>query len=339
MLSHPSRFNFRLYIVCALVVAVHGTSAFAIQDDSDQADLPTRTKYQVASSIDNSKQPIYLTVPQGIVAKNAESARNQDTLPMVVSLHSWSADLEQRQPELEKAVAAKKWICLQPNFRGINNHPEALASTLAQQDVLDAVDWVVANFPVDAKRIYLTGNSGGGHMTMLMASLHPQRWRAASAWVGIHDLFLWHELHKDSKYGAMMRKCCNGAPGDSKEVDEQYRLRSPKTHLHAAKDVALDIAAGIQDGHEGSVPIHHSLDAFNIIARANGDQVITEEEIAQLSQKDGRLTKPNSTDVGHDSSFDRQFYLRRTSKNCRVTIFEGGHEGIASAAMAWFESH
>ena len=30
---------------------------------------------------------------------------------------------------------------------------------------LDAVEWTAKNYPVDRRRIYLTGSSGGGHMT------------------------------------------------------------------------------------------------------------------------------------------------------------------------------
>ena len=74
------------------------------------------------------------------------------------------------------------------------------------------------NTEVDRQRIYLTGVSGGGHMTMLMVGRHPQPWAAASAWVGISDLRTWHARHATGKYGLMMRKCCGGKPGDSTEV-------------------------------------------------------------------------------------------------------------------------
>ena len=40
-------------------------------------------------------------------------------------------------------------------------------------------------------------------MTMLMAARYPERWKAASAWVGISDLISWHGRHRGSKYGNM----------------------------------------------------------------------------------------------------------------------------------------
>ncbi len=259
--------------------------------------------------------------------------------PLVVSLHSWSSDMEQRQPELERLIAEKKWFCLQPNFRGINNRPEACGSPAAQQDVIDAVDRVIEDYPIDPQRVYLTGTSGGGHMTMLLAANFPERWAAASAWVGISDMAAWYGKHQSDKYGAMTRACCGGAPGDSAAVDAQYRSRSPLTHLAKARTVVLDIAAGIHDGHTGSVPVRHSLEAFNAIAQAVGGRQISDTEIDELSEPSGRLTHPKPGDVGFDLSFARQTYLRRQAGKARVTIFEGGHEGIASAAIDWFASH
>lgn len=304
-----------------------------------QSQVPTREKIIVRSSLDGTEQPNYLSIPEGMTKRMPGVPEPPVLTPLVVSLHSWSADLEQRQPELEILIHDCHWVCLQPNFRGINDHPEALASAVAQQDILDAVDWVLANYPIDSKRVYLTGNSGGGHMTMMMAARFPQRWRAASAWVGISDLKKWHDKHQETNYGVMLRKCCGGKPSESAAVDEQYRLRSPLTFIEGAKSVPLDLAAGIHDGHKGSVPIDQSLTAFNVIAAANGDAQISATEREQLARPDGRLAKPLPSDVGFDSTFDRKFYLRRISRDCRVTIFEGGHEGIATAAIAWFEAH
>jgi hypothetical protein len=176
-------------------------------------------------------------------------------------------------------------------------------------------------------------------MTMLMVGCHPDVWAAASAWVGISDLAEWHTRHAKTRYGAMLRQSCGGAPGDSDQVDRQYRERSPVTHLHRAKEVPLEIAAGVHDGHKGSVPIAHSLEAFNTIARAAGATPISEDEILQLSRKDGRLDNPLPSDQVDDPTFGRKIYLRRHAGPARVTIFEGGHEGIAEAAIAWLERH
>lgn len=286
----------------------------------------------VVSSADHSAQPSYLVLP--------DNYNDDDRLrPLVVSLHSWSGDFNQRNAAMEALADERGWLMLFPNFRGPNNRPEACGSLLAQQDILDALQWAEDHYRVDRQRVYLTGNSGGGHMTMLMVGRYPQRWTAASAWVGISDLAAWHERHRETNYGEMMRKVCQGRPGDSDAVDGQYRDRSPITHLHRSGAVALDIAAGVHDGHKGSVPVSHSLLALNVIAKANGGAVISDDEIKQISRPNGRLENPLPGDQVVDDAFGRQIYLRRHAGAARVTIFEGGHEGIASAAIDWFEKH
>ena len=278
---------------------------------------------------DGSEQPAFVMLPRGFEAEGPER-------PLLVSLHSWSADYTQRREDLEPLTMAESWIYLFPDFRGRNDNPQACGSELAQQDILDAVEWAKRQYPVDESRIYLVGTSGGGHMTMLMAAKHPEIWAAASAWVGISDLSAWHEKHASANYGAMLRGCTGGAPGASPEVDDEYRKRSPLPWMAGAKDVPLDIAAGIKDGHEGSVPIRHSIDAFNAIAAAVGGAPVSEEEIQELSASPmGRLSSPRPSDQEQDAALGRQIHLRRSAGKARVTIFEGGHEGIGLAAIDW----
>lgn len=301
-------------------------------------------RVMIKSTLDGTEQPSYVILPH---------AGNGEKLPLLVSLHTWSSDLNQRRPELEAMALAKGWIVLAPNFRGVNDKPEACGSKLAQQDILDAVEWAKKNHNVDTSRIYLTGESGGGHMTMLMAGKYPDVWAAASAWCGIGDLAAWYNLHKDDKYGAMCRKCCGGAPGDSAAVDAEYKARSPNTHLAGAVGVPLDIAAGIYDGHFGSVPVRHSMEAFNVVAGANmrtpGSSAadsgikyagpIDEPTIAKYNVAPWFVTCPTVDEETLDKTFDRTIYLRRTSGNCRLTLFEGGHERLDATVIDWLERH
>lgn len=290
-----------------------------------------REEIFVTSTRDGTDQPSYLILPDG-------HNETSQPVPLVVSLHPWSANIDGgRNEDLEQLVYERGWIYLWPHFRGRNNTPEAMGSELAQQDILDAVDWVRSHYPVDEDRIYLTGRSGGGHMTMLMCGRYPDVWAAAVAWVGISDLAAWHETHKDGKYGEMIREAV-GAPGDP-GVDEELKKRSPITHLGNAKDVALHIAAGRHDGHKGSVPISHSLNAFNVIARVNGTEQISAAEIDQMLRPDGHLDDPKPSDRVTDDAFGKEIFLRRQSGKAMITIFEGGHTGIATATMDWLERH
>ena len=289
-------------------------------------------KVEIPSTVDETKQPCYVILPDGYDP-------NGEPVPLLVSLHTFSGGVEQRQKAFETEANRAGWIYLFPHFRGPNKTPQACGSLLAQQDILDAVDWAVEKYPVDTRRIYLTGASGGGHMTMLMVGRYPERWAAASAWVGISDWAAWHKRHAEGNYGAMLRASCGGAPGESVEIDEEYRARSPKTWLHRAVGVPLDLAAGIHDGYTGSVPVRQTLDAFNIIARAGGYEAITEDEIGQVSTPEGRLDAPKPSDLESDEGYGRAIYLRRHAGPARVTIFEGGHEGLAGPAIEWLGRH
>ncbi len=294
-----------------------------------------RLKIAVPSSLDGTEQPAYLILPAG-VKPDTESDKE---VPLLVSLHTWSSNVEQRLGPMEAAGARRGWVYLFPDFRGANRSPDACGSEKAQQDILDAVDWVVARYPIDTRRIYLTGVSGGGHMAMLMAGRHPRRWTAVSAWVGISDLAAWEARHTKGGYGAMVRASCGGRPGDSETVDRAYHDRSPIHWMAGAVDVPLDLSAGVHDGYKGSVPIRHTLDAFNRVAQAQKAPVITEAEIAQLSRPGGRLTNPQPSDQVKDPTLGRAIHLRRTAGKARVTIFEGGHERLDEASAAWLEQY
>ena len=318
---------------CCLRVAVVlmiGLCCGAFAEDSPGAGQ--RRKIFVPSSIDGTEQPSYLILPKRFDAAGPP-------VPLLVSLHTWSGDVEQRDASMERAAARRGWIYLFPHFRGPNSSPDACGSQKAQQDILDALDWVLQRYPVDRQRIYLTGASGGGHMAMLMAGRHPERWTAVSAWVGISDLAAWHARQAGGRYGRMIRNSCGGSPGESPAVDEQYHLRSPQTWLHRAVDLPLDLAAGVHDVHKGSVPIRHTLDAFNLVATAQALPVITDQEIGELSRPNGRLEHPQPGDEQEDPTFSRAIYLRRTAGKARATIFEGGHERLAEAAADWLSRH
>jgi poly(3-hydroxybutyrate) depolymerase len=297
-----------------------------------------RQRILVRSTRDASLQPSYLIVPETFQATG-------NPVPLVVSLHTWSFDLEQRLQSVEAETARRNWIYLFPNFRGADDHPEACASELAQQDVLDAVAWARRHLTIDARRIYLFGWSGGGYMALAMAGRAPELWAAVSAWAPISDLAAWHgERANDPSptIARQIRACVGGAPGESASVDAQYRARSPVTTLHSATDVPIDLWGGRRDGHAppaNDVAVSHALGAFNVIARAVGATAVSEAEVQQLGRVDGRLTEPRPGDEARDPAIDRDVFLRRTAGRSRVTVYDGGHEMHAGAAFAWFDAH
>ncbi len=261
--------------------------------------------------------------------------------PLVVFLHTWSGSYEMEEPAWVELARQRNWSLIQPDYRGPNVRPEACGSDLAQQDILDAVEWGKGELSASAERVFLMGVSGGGHMAMLMAARHPKMWKAVSEWVGISDLRQWYFEHlrdgEPESYAQYIMACVGGAPGTTL-ADVQLGLRSPLGQLAAAKDVPIDFNAGIHDGHTGSVPIHHSLDAFNEIAAAVGAAAVTAREIQQLGSRTN-LAQPLDSDRVEDAVYGRKIHFRRYAGKSRVTIFEGGHEGLPAAAFDWFDRH
>lgn len=291
--------------------------------------LPDLSEAATVSALDGVRQPIRYWAPP---------VASQQPTPLFVFLHSWSSDYRQANAKWLEQAVRRDWIYLHPNFRGVNQSPKACGSRFARQDILDAVEWICGEVQVDRERIYVAGVSGGGHMTMLMAAHHPDRFSAASAWVGISDLAAWHRLHtsgpEPSRYARMIEQSLGGPPGTSPDIDAQYRDRSAVFHLHQATDLPLSIWAGVNDGHSGSVPVSHALRAFNAVASGRGTEPITESEIQELLT-DRRLSRPRSGDEFHDADLDRDVLLRRRTGPSLVTIFDGGHESLPDAACNW----
>lgn len=255
----------------------------------------------------------------------------EERVPLIVALHTWSGDYRQRgHQRIAEWCLTNGWAFLHPNFRGPNDKPEATGSQLVVDDIVSGVEHALEAAPIDPGAVYLVGTSGGGYTALLMAGRHPGLWAGVSAWVPISDLKAWYD---QNRYRDSIVKSCGGPPGTSAAVDEEYRLRSPLTYLASAKGVNLHIQAGIHDGHTGSVPVSHSLLAFNAVAEP-ADRLAPEEIRYFVEQR--AVPEPLRRDITDPAYGAKRPLFRRTSGTATVTIFEGGHELVAEAAIACF---
>jgi len=317
------------FALSALFFLLAGSMSRTQTSETDGPLAAGRQHVMIRSTRDNSLQPSYIIVPP---AYNANSA----PAPLIVALHTWNFDIErQRFQEFEAGAARHNWIYLFPNFRGVNDHPEACGSEVAQQDILDAVAWTQVHLKVDDKRIYLWGWSGGGHMALLLAARSPDIWAAVSAWAGITDMAAYYR-EQDRTTQSQLRACMGGAPGASPAVDSQYRERSSLTSLATAANLPIDIWNGRDDD---DVSPRHAMLAFNKLAEAKNSPQISSEEIAQLTRLGGTLDRPQPGDQVSDAALGRTIFLRRAAGPSRVTVYEGGHMTMAAPTFDWFEKH
>ncbi len=285
---------------------------------------------QVKSSIDGTMQPCWFWAPP---------KANAEPVPLIVGLHTWSADYRQKPTYASSLRYAmnKGWAMVGPNFRGPNKTPAACGGNLAVQDIVDAVNYAKGRVKIDPRRVFIIGGSGGGHMTLLMAGRHPEIWAGCVAFCPISDIARWHadslldHPGRGKGYAKMLESACGGKPD---EKPDEYRLRSPLTWLGNARKagVPVYIATGIHDGWTGSVPVGHAIRAYN--ALADEKDRVSEEDIKAIEDTQA-VPSALAFNDGYDPFYSQRnrIHMRRTSANVRLTIFEGGHGGNFQAGL------
>jgi pimeloyl-ACP methyl ester carboxylesterase len=207
-------------------------------------------EHTLPSSLDDTLQPSLF-----------EPANGVEPQPLLVGLHTWSADRFNQESKLLPLAQQYNWHLLLPEFRGPNlvTNPhvrEAAGSVLAKQDVLDVIAYIQSQHEVS--EIFLLGGSGGGHMALQLAAYSPQTWSAVSAWCPITDLALWHR--QNTGYAHHIAACCGGEPGISPEIDAEFETRSPISQLAALAQGTISIHHG---KHDITVPFGHTLELYN----------------------------------------------------------------------------
>ncbi len=285
---------------------------------------------EIVSSVDGAVQMAKFYVPP----------ETGSPVPLLVQLHTWSGGWTQEMGiEWLEQARQRGWALIHPDFRGPNGKPQSTGSETATADIMDALSYALEHANVDRSRIYLSGTSGGGHMSLLTAGRHPEIWAAVSAWVPIFDLARWHAecVERELGYADQMEAACGGAPGSSEEVDREYFYRSSISVLQNAGGVNIEINAGIHDGHSGSVPVGHTLRAFNMLAMANEmpGKIMNEDTIKNFEGGEAvpaALAEERTDDPLYG---DNEVLFRREAGPVRVTVFEGGHEGLPAAGCEW----
>ncbi|WP_431887600.1 S9 family peptidase [Nocardiopsis alba] len=128
-----------------------------------------------------------LTLPVGVAPER---------LPLVLLVHGgpWMHDTWGYNPQAQ-LLANRGHAVLQVNFRGSTGygrrHTTAAIGQFAgamHDDLLDAVDWAVAQGYADPDRIGIMGGSYGGYAALVGVTFTPDRFAAAVDIVGIADL-------------------------------------------------------------------------------------------------------------------------------------------------------
>ena len=288
-------------------------------------EAPGVRSIRIKSSADGKKQRALFY--------NSGSSRKK---PLLIALHSWSEDYKQQFSVPYGIWAVKNdWVFIHPDYRGAFTNSMSTASEFAISDILDALEYAKKNANVDQSRIYITGFSGGGMVTLIMAGRYPHIWAGAAAWVPVYDLVQWYQTTRHAKhnYSTHITNSCGGAPLPGTKAQEECLKRSGSTYLSNArgKGVQVYIVTGAKDRF---VPPSHSLEAFNDLA----------DSVDQISKKDMEFIDKNHklpnhlmgeysdslfTDAGIDLLFERK------SASVVLKIYDGNHDVIYNAGLYW----
>jgi dipeptidyl aminopeptidase/acylaminoacyl peptidase len=138
-------------------------------------------------SRDGLELPCHVTLPLNMASSS---------LPCVLLVHGgpWYRDTCAYDPEVQ-FFASRGYAVLQVNFRGSTGYGKAFMQAAIGQfagrmheDLIDALDWLIARGVADPNRVAIYGCSYGGYAALVGASFTPDRFAAAIDYSGIVDL-------------------------------------------------------------------------------------------------------------------------------------------------------
>jgi predicted peptidase len=286
--------------------------------------IPEIEEVRITSTMDGKKEPALF------YASKSEAKK-----PLLVVLHSWSSKYLQ-EVSMPYAIWAKRynWAFIQPNYRGAFDNPDAMASEMAVQDIIDAVNYAKGSADIDASRIYLVGSSGGAMTGLVAASKRPDIWAGVVAWVPVFDLVDWYAFttqYPERYYLKNVEAACGGIPEPGTPAAAECKRRSPSSHLHNAKGIPVFLAHALTDV---LVPVDHSVRAFNILAQP-------EDTIPQAQMKHMIYFKELPSDLKSEpmspyfSNKDPKVLFTRSSGKVHFVIYDGVHDMAYNPTLLW----
>lgn len=291
-----------------------------------QERVPRIEDVRIRSTADGSRQPALWLPPQRL-----------RPAPLLVVLHSWSSGYLQNSGIPFGAWAEQNgWAMIAPDFRGVNLRPQATGSDLAVQDVVDSIDFAVEQGGVDEERVFVIGYSGGGMMSLLVASRHPDRFAGVASWVPVYDLVDWYRYVRDNlpqeAYAGQIIASCGGDPSASRQAQNSCRERSPRTYIARARDaVPIYLAQGLSDDR---VPPHYAALAFNQLAEPAERLGVTAVRALRERRLPDNLQGSVETET-HFGTADPAVFFARTSGPVSLVFFDGGHDMVYHPGLAW----
>jgi len=196
--------------------------------------------------------PSYLTLPPW--SDSDGDGRPESALPMVLLVHGgpWARDAWGFNP-YHQWLANRGYAVLSVNFRGSTGFGKAFVNKgdgqwadAMHDDLVDAVEWAVANGVARRDRVAIMGGSYGGYAALAGVTFTPDLFAASVAIVAPSNLITL--LESVPAYWAPMTEMFAKRVADKRTPEGRRRLRdmSPLTHVDEIKKPLL-VGQGAND--------------------------------------------------------------------------------------------
>ena len=203
-----------------------------------------KTEPQVIVARDGTPIPCYLTLPAGVPAKN---------LPLVLTPHGgpWARDDWGFNIEAQ-LLANRGYAVLSPNFRGSSGYGKKYMNAgngqwgvgVMQNDLTDAVKWLVNKGIVDPKRVGISGGSYGGYAVLAGLAFTPDIYACGVDVCGMSNMKT--SFQTMPSFWQLMKKRWVLRVGDAEHDEALNRRISPVFHADRIRAPLL-VVHGLND--------------------------------------------------------------------------------------------
>lgn len=180
-----------------------------------------------------------------------------------------------------------------PEARG----PNGYGSDISERDLLDVMDDVQANYPVDPTKVFSSGYSQGGYIGFRMAMLFPDRFAGFTTWVG----FTGDDLNGVPVQGVASVRA--GAVGNM--IDYVRNLRHvPGSMIYAAQDelVQLPSSTAMERAFAGTDDVytwylHNPAEHLTFAVLDDWQKEATDSKDQRLATDPARVTFRTATEL------------------------------------------
>ena len=184
-----------LCILCALLLSLASCNTRPAEQPSDSYEKAPQNE-ETQEQDDNVINEIAYTTTGGetgfVYATDEVLNHPQQPVPLVLAMCGTGHDARQDAEDMGWIEKARQegFIVLAPDYRN--------ASTYSETDTIaSVVEYIIENYPVDATRVYATGFSNGGAMSVALCRDYPQLFAGIAAFGWMVDM-----PDKDGVYAA-----------------------------------------------------------------------------------------------------------------------------------------